>query len=592
MQMDPHTFARPDEVVVRHLELDLTVDFEKKEIRGTADLHLENKAQAKKLYLDTNGLIIERITLDSQDGDATFELGEPVRYLGRSLAISIQPETRVVRVHYATSPDALALQWLDPAQTSDKKKPFLYTQSQAILARSWIPCQDTPSVRSTYNARVQVPADLMAVMSAENPTSRNASGVYRFRMQHPIPTYLFALAVGDIEFRATSDRTGVYAEPSLVEKAAWEFAETPEMMKTVEKLYGPYRWGRYDVLVLPSSFPWGGMENPRLTFATPTLLAGDRSLVATIAHELAHSWSGNLITNASWNDFWLNEGFTNYLTYRIMEEVYGEHYSRMLAVLSFQDLQREVREFGPKNPDTHLKYNLAGRDPEDGVTGIPYEKGEYFLRTIEATTGRDRWDAFLKEYFDRFAFQSLTTEQFLSYFNEKFIGTNQELGESLRIKDWVYGPGIPDNTARVESDAFVKVDAVTRSWVEGKPATELETKPWSTQEWIHFLRHLPVSLDHQKMRELDHAFHFEGRNAEIRNEWLVQVVAKKYEPGYPDIEKFLSSQGRRKYVRLIFTELVRTPEGRAMALRIYEKIRPFYHSVARDTAEKVLSSRS
>ncbi|MCI0412205.1 M1 family metallopeptidase [bacterium] len=590
-QIDPHSFSKPNEAVVQHLHLDIRVDFQEKKILGKASLQIQNKAGVDKLYLDTNGLSISKVTLD-QGVESSFTLEPAIAPMGQALVVSIRPETKLVHVEYSTDPEAAALQWLEPAQTQDKKYPFLYTQSQAILARSWIPCQDTPSVRMTYTARVQVPPNLLAVMSAENPRKKNESGVYEFRMRQPIPSYLLALAVGDIAFRATGERTGVYAEPSVIEKAAWEFAETPQMMATVEELYGPYRWERYDLIVLPPSFPWGGMENPRLTFVTPTLLAGDRSLVATIAHELAHSWSGNLVTNATWNDFWLNEGFTNYLTHRIMETVYGDEYAKMLTVLQFQDLHREVAEIGPTSADTHLKMNLAGRDPEVGVTAIPYEKGEFLLFTIEAAVGRERWDAFLNQYFKESAFQSMTTEQFLSYLRKNLVKPGSDLEKRIQIDAWIYGPGIPPNILKPESESLKEVDHELGKYLEGKAATELDTNQWTTHHWIHFIRNLPQSISAPKMEELDRSFQLTGsNNAEILNEWLRQVITKRYAPAYPAIEKFLISQGRRKYVKLLFTELIRTKEGREMAERIYGKARPFYHSATREVAERILRSK-
>jgi aminopeptidase N len=335
------------------------------------------------------------------------------------------------------------------------------------------------------------------------------------------------------------------------------------------------------------------MENPRLTFVTPTLLTGDRSLVATIAHELAHSWSGNLVTNASWNDFWLNEGFTNYLTYRIMDKVYGTEYAMMLAVQAQQDLEREIQELGPTSADTHLKSNLAGRDPEEGVTAIPYDKGEFFLRTIEVAVGRKKWDEFLNGYFTKFAFQSLTTEQFLSYFKREMLASNPELEKKLQIDAWVYGPGLPTNIVKVDSETFQQVEKQLAMWLEGKPAAELNTKEWTTHEWIHFIRKLPKNVSHDRMKDLDTTFDLsDSRNAEILNEWLVQVITKEYEPGYPAVEKFLASQGRRKYIKRLFTELGKTEEGRKMAARIYQKVKSLYHSVTRDAAEKILQRAS
>lgn len=441
----------------------------------------------------------------------------------------------------------------------------------------------------TYEARVHVPPDLMAIMSAENSEKRNSTGIYEFRMPQRIPSYLLALAVGDIEFRSTGPRSGVYSEPSMVDSAAWEFAETEKMIEAVERLYGPYRWGRYDLIVLPPSFPWGGMENPRLTFATPTVVVGDRSLVALVAHELSHSWSGNLVTNVTWNDFWLNEGFTNYLDHRVMEALHGKDYDDMLSVLSMQDLEREVAELGPDNPDTQLKTNYTGRDPEDTATQIPYEKGQFFLRTIEAAVGRARFDEFLKGYFNHFAFQSITTEEFLDYLRKNLIHGDQQLEEQLQIDAWVYNPGIPSNIVKIHSTALAKVNSEMDAWITGRPAAQLQTAKWTTQEWMHFIRVIPSNVTNSQMSELDSTFHFsDSHNAEILNEWLLQAIKNQFKPAYPAIERFLSSNGRRKYVKFMFTALAKTPDGLEYGRQIYAKTRPTYHAVTRDLADRIL----
>src|SRR5436190_6596455 len=431
---DVHSFARPDEAVVRHIALNLEVDFERRVLRGIAEVRFEKTPEARRLVLDTHGLTIDRINIDG-GGEATFALGDETPFLGRALTIDVDEDTEVVSIHYETSPDAAAVQWLAPAQTAGGKHPFLFTQSQAILARTWVPCQDSPGIRMTYSATVRVPKELMAVMSAENPVEANDSGVYHFHMPQPIPSYLLALSVGDLAFRRFSDNSGVYAEEPMIEASAYELADTPKMIEAAEKLYGPYRWGEYDVLVLPPSFPFGGMENPRLTFATPTILAGDRSLVSLVAHELADSWSGNLVTNATWNDFWLNEGFTVYLEHRTMEAIAGRDYSEMLAQLAKQELTEEIDGLGAASPDTRLLLDLAGRDPDDGMTNIAYDKGYFFLRLLEETVGREKWDAFLRKYFDTFAFQNMTTARFVAYLRENLIQGDKALEDKLKIDE-------------------------------------------------------------------------------------------------------------------------------------------------------------
>src|ERR1043166_4918259 len=333
--MDVHSFSCPEQARVRHLELDLRVDFDQKILEGSVEVHFD-LLSGNELVLDTRGLRIASV-----EPALSWEHGPEHAVLGRPLFIRVAEGTTCVRIHYATSPEASGLQWLDPPQTAGKRHPFLFTQSQAIHARSWIPLQDTPGVRVTYTANVRVPAGLRAVMAA------GMEGNGRFDMPQPIPSYLIALAAGDLDFRELGPRSGVYAEPSVVDAAAYEFADTEAMIAAVEELYGPYRWGRYDLLVLPPSFPFGGMENPRLTFATPTILAGDRSLVSLVAHELAHSWSGNLVTNATWSDFWLNEGFTVYVERRILEKLYGRARTEMEAFLGKRELVNEMKELKP-----------------------------------------------------------------------------------------------------------------------------------------------------------------------------------------------------------------------------------------------------
>jgi len=577
---DIHSFARPDEAVVRHLALDLDVDFDRKRLSGSATLEIETSGDARELVLDTHGLSVQRVTL-GDGSEARFAIGEAKPFLGAPLTIAITPSTKSVRIEYASAPDAAAVQWLSKEQTAGGQHPFLFTQSQAILARTWVPIQDSPGIRITYDATIRVPKGLVAVMSAENATTVNPDGVYRFRMPQAIPPYLLALAAGDLAFRSLGRNSGVWAEKPMIDASAYELADTPKMIEAAEKLYGPYRWGQYDVLVLPPSFPFGGMENPRLTFATPTILAGDRSLVSLVAHELAHSWSGNLVTNATWNDFWLNEGFTVYFERRIMEEIAGRDYSEMLALLGRQDLEATVAELPAR--DTHLFLDLTDRDPDEAATKLPYEKGYFLLRLIEERVGRARWDAFLRDYFDRHAFQSMTTAAFV----EELKGAFPDLG--VDVNPWIHGPGIPHDAPVVHSDAFKKVAEQVAAFESGTPAAKLATHNWSTHEWIHFLRHLPKSLSPAQMTDLDAAFGFTSSgNSEILHEWLMQAIEHKYEPAYDALERFLLRQGRRKFLKPLYQKLAETPEGLQRARAIYAKARPMYHSVSYRTIDQIL----
>lgn len=586
---DIHSYSNPEQVRVKALQLDLDVIFERKIIEGTATLDIERWESSAPLILDTRKLKIQTVDSTREGGSwtpAAFKLGEDDPILGAPLTISLPGGATQVRIAYQTDPGASALQWLDPPQTAGKKHPFLFTQSQAIHARSWIPIQDSPGVRMTYRARVRTPESLLAVMSASNDPNTRRTGRYEFQMFQPIPPYLIALAVGDLEFRALGKRTGVYAEPPVVEKAAQEFSDTEKMLIAAEDLYGRYRWQRYDLLVLPPSFPFGGMENPRLTFATPTIIAGDKSLVALVAHELAHSWSGNLVTNATWRDFWLNEGFTVYVERRIQEKVYGKTRADMEAVLGRQTLARDLSKLPERDQILHI--DLAGRDPDDGMTEVPYEKGALFLRTIEEAFGRLQFDAFLRKYFDHFAFNSITTGIFVDYLKKQLFEQNPQAAAKIPLDDWLEKPGIPAGAVEVKSAAFAEVDERVKRWLAG---SKIDTAGWSTQLWMRFLETLPEQLSQHQMRQLDRQFGFtKSGNAEILDQWLLMSVRNQYEPAYVRAEEFLTSVGRRKYLKPLYEEMVKTPEGKQRAAAIYKKARPGYHPIAQTTVDTILKA--
>ncbi len=515
-----------------------------------------------------------------------FELKPADPILGSALVVSLPEAARFVRVIYKTSPRASALQWLDPSLTAGKTRPFLFSQSEAIHARSWIPLQDSPGVRVTYSATIRVPDGLVAVMSADRLPPEEKS-VFRFAMKEAIPSYLIAIAVGDLAFKETGPRTGVFAEPSVVEKAAWEFADAEKMIAATEKRFGPYRWGRYDILVLPASFPYGGMENPKLTFATPTVIAGDRSLVSLVAHELAHSWSGNLVTNATWRDFWLNEGFTTYLERRIVEDLYGKGQSTIEAVLGLEELKDALKALKPADQVLHI--DLAGRDPDEGMNQIPYEKGALFLATLEKTFGREAFDRFLKSYFERHAFTSITTADLISDLGAELFAKKPEAAARIDLVAWLESPGLTAPYTPPNSTRLAAVDASAKAYLGGLPAASLDTDKWSTQEWLRFLRDLPEKLTKAQMDDLDSAFGLTRRgNAEVAEQWLLMAIRNGYEPADARLEEFLTTIGRRKFVVPLFKELAKTDAGKARARAIYARARPNYHPITVDSVDKVV----
>ncbi len=588
---DPHSFAKPEEAVVIHLDWDAVVDFDTKIITAKASLKIEKHEDAQSITLDTKDLQIDRVTLGAEEQETDFVIGEEKEFMGRPLTIILEDDTEVVHIYYKTSPAAEAVQWLSPMQTADKNAPFLFTQSQAILARSWMPIQDSPGIRFTYNATVQVPEGLLALMSAENPKEKSVNGKYYFTMKQPIPAYLLALAVGDLSYQSISERSGVYAEPSVIEKAAYEFGELEDMIQAAEYLYGKYQWEVYDIIVLPPSFPFGGMENPRLTFATPTILAGDRSLTSLVAHELAHSWSGNLVTNATWDDFWLNEGFTVYFEQRIMETLYGREYSEMLASLSAQDLEEEVAQMiaDGHGADTNLKLSLTDRNPDDGMTSIAYDKGYLFLRSLEEQVGREIFDVFLKEYFTVNAFKVMTTEGFIDYLNINLFEKNGIAVDESIYQAWIYGEGLPANRPMPSSDKFAKVEVAMNSFLAGSDPSDLSTSDWSSHEWLHFVRLIPEAATSSQISALDKAYGFSiTGNSEILTAWLVQAIDHEYETAYVNLELFLVSAGRRKFLVPLYGAMLKTESGMKMAKAIYQKARPNYHFVSTSTIDEML----
>lgn len=588
---DIHSYSNPTEVRVNHVGLDLDVSFTDKVLRGSATLTLDRPVRDKPLILDSRDLKISRAET-SADGvtwaPTGFQVGSVDRILGAPLSVTLPVDAKQVRIFYETAPTASGLQWLTPQQTAGKKHPFLFTQSQAIHARSWIPTQDSPGVRVRYSAKIRVPAGLQAVMSARNDPMQKGVTEYTFEMPQPIPAYLIALAVGDLSFQAISKRTGVWAEPVMLAKAAKELEDTEKMVQAAERLYGLYRWEQYDVLILPPSFPFGGMENPRLTFATPTILAGDKSLVGLIAHELAHSWSGNLVTNATWRDFWLNEGFTTYFERRIQEEVYGAERSEMEALIEKQEVIREMADLPEK--DEMLYVDLKGRDPDEGMTQVPYVKGMLLLRRLEEVFGRDRFDVFLRGYFNEFAFKSIVTGDFIEYIENNLLNHDRDLAAKINLQEWLTQPGLPAETPQPKSDALQKTEAAAKDWLAGRrELSSLPTKSWSTQEWLHFLRSMPPSLDANRMSQLDAAFSLtESGNSEILAEWLLMAIRGGYRTAYPKLDRFLMEVGRRKYIKPLYQELAKTPEGKSHAKKVYAKARAGYHPISAATVDDLL----
>ena len=580
--VDSHSYAKPLEARVTHVALDLGVDFATKRVGGTATLDIQAKPGAKQIILDDSGLEIEGIA-DAAGKALPYKVGAADPNLGAPLAIQMGPARKIV-IRYKSSPDSDALQWLTKEQTAGKTQPFLFSQGESIANRSWIPTQDSPGIRQSWEAKIHVDKPMTAVMSAPraaDPVDDGKSRTFSFRMDHPVAPYLIAIGVGDLEFRLLGPRTGVWAEPVTIDKAAAELADTEKMVDAAEALYGPYQWGRYDMLVLPPSFPFGGMENPTLTFLTPTFIAGDKSLVSLIAHELAHSWSGNLATNATWNDFWLNEGMTTYAERRIVESVYGAKVAAQQVALGEDAMNEAVADKGgPGGADTRLHLDLKGRHPDDGTSDIAYEKGAAFLRTIEVAVGRERFDAWLKGWFARHMFQPVTSSIFLADIRQNLVKGDKALESRLQLDRWVFQPGIPDNLAKADPSAFAEVDAAVAAF-KGGALPEAGWRGWTTDERLRFLNRIGRKQPADRLAALDRAFGLsKSGNSELRFAFLSLAVENRFEPAMPALEDFVTIQGRRKFVRPLLEALYKDAQwGRPIAIRIYAKTRPLYHPV-------------
>ncbi len=570
---------------VTHADLDLALDFESEQVTGRVRLTFDRRDGDAPLVLDTQGLVLEAVR--GTDGSARrYTLGAEHDGLGGPLTIELASGDHDVTVDYHTAPGAEALQWLAPEQTAGGRSPFLFSQGESILTRTWLPMQDTPAVRVTYTARVRCPEPLTVVMSAMRD-GRDESGAFLFHLDRPIPCYLIAIACGELVSRDLSPRAAVWAEPATIDAAAWEFADTEAMIRCAEELYGPYLWGRYDLLILPPAFPFGGMENPLLTFVTPTVIAGDRSLVALIAHELAHSWSGNLVTNATWSDFWLNEGFTVYFEKRIMERLYGAERARMEIELDILSLEQSIARFEPWR--TVLRPDLTGRHPEESFSNVPYEKGALFLRRIEEVFGREAFDAFLRAWFDEHRFQSVTTEDFVAFLEQRLFSRDRKRAAAIDLHAWIEEPGLPADAPRPHSATLALVDREFDRLLAGADAGSLDTRDWVPQQWLRLLERVRPEATSERLADLDQAWNLtRSGNAEILSLWLVLAVKAGYHPADARLEEFLLGVGRRKLLQPIYEELVKTEPDKLRALAIYQRARPHYHALTRGTIDKIL----
>ncbi len=581
---DPHSVTDDAQPTTRHLEWDAAVDFASKRLTATVTLHFKAAPlAATPLDLDARALEVNAVT--DLTGAALKWDSLPIDpILGSPLRLHVPAGALGVRVTYRTGPDASALQWLEPSQTHGGKQPYLFSQCQAIHARSLIPCQDTPALRVSYRASMSVPSGLVAVMAAAPVRSEEKTGrtTFYFEMPQAIPPYLLAFAVGDLVSKDLSPRSRVWSEPGLLEAAAWEFADVEHHLTAAESLFGAYDWERFDLLVMPPSFPYGGMENPRLTFLTPTLRAGDRSMVNVVAHELAHSWTGNLVTNVNAEHFWLNEGFTVFAERRILEALEGREVSEMHAALGRTDLDDSVARFEKaRTPElTRLRTKLSGIDPDEAFSVVPYEKGYLLLRALEAAAGREKFDVLLKSWLTAHRFGSVDTDDFIAHFEKAAPG----LLARVNALQWIDSPGVPLDAPRATS---ARLDAVKA--MAGKVPEVHEVSAWRAIEWQLFLEWSPRTLSAAQLATLDSRFHFStAKNSEVHVAWLLLSLQSGSNGVLPLVEAFLGRVGRMKYLKPLFAALHAQPATAVLARQLFEKNSARLHPIARTVISNML----
>jgi leukotriene-A4 hydrolase len=572
-RLDPHSYADDAQPRTKSFDWRASVDFSTRVLTAELTLRFVAPAAGGPLDLDTRALAVDAV-LDAAGArlEHTLHAADPI--LGSRLEIAVPRGVESILIRYRTAPEASALQWLTPEQTLGKKHPHLFSQCQAIHARSVLPCQDTPSIRQTFTASVDVPASLRVVMAAA-PIGRDVQAeraIERFEMPQPIPPYLFAFAVGDLVSKDLSPRSRVWTEPAQLEAAAWEFEHVEDQIQAAETLFGPYDWERFDLLVMPPSFPYGGMENPRLTFLTPSLLAGDRSLVNVVVHELAHSWTGNLVTNANAEHFWLNEGFTVFAERRILEALDGAEMAALHAALGYEKLLEAFVLLEAQPELTKLRTSLAGVDPDEAFSVVPYEKGYLFLKALEVTAGREAFDALLATWLRTHRFGAATTDDFLALVEKELPG----LLAKVDAKTWIDAPLLPAVFWKPESARLTAIQKVT-----GRIPTKDEGSAWSATEWHLYLETMPRPSTIATCEELDATFALTAsRNPEVLVSWLVVACASGYAPALPRVREVLATTGRMKYLKPLYRALDGRPETKQLARDLFARLSGTYHPIA------------
>eukprot|EP01059_Diplonema_ambulator_P034177 TRINITY_DN752_c0_g1_i6.p1 TRINITY_DN752_c0_g1~~TRINITY_DN752_c0_g1_i6.p1 ORF type:complete len:670 (+),score=225.57 TRINITY_DN752_c0_g1_i6:70-2079(+) len=596
---DPSSYANFEEVVVKHMSIDWNVDFKASEVQGTVELHVEALQDADKIVLDSRDLTIHKITVGAEETQVRYTEGDDSDAFGTPITIHTSlaaGATTTIRILYKTSPDCSALAWLPPAQTEGKTHPYLFSQCQAIHARSLVPCMDAPSVRATYDAKVSVPKELRALMSAILHTTEEVGDycVSTFDQPVAIASNLLAIVVGNLERRDISHRVAIWSEPVVVDDAASDFSNTEKFVKACEELVGPYEWTRYDIVCLPGSFPLGGMENPCLTFASPTLLTGDKSLTDVICHEVAHSWTGNLVSPKTWEDFYMNEGFTMFLQRKVMAKLYGNEHFGFDAILGWDELQEYISSQGDDHAYTVMRPELDGVDPDDAYSVVPYEKGFIFVCYLESLVGdKAAFEKWLYKYIQTFRRQAITTDDMLGHYVTYFTteGRNVDFSQA-DFRAWFDEPGLPPVPPNFRSKLIDDSLELTEKWRRIAEGSQEEVSPADIDGWMClqiccFLNRIDFDLPVEALTLMDKHYKLNSsNNSEVLFLWLTLCIKNKWSGHEGVLRSFLKRVGRMRFTRPLYCELKEVDEAEAVA--IFQENKDRYHNICSKMVAKDL----
>ena len=619
---DISSYSNFNEIIQKELDIDISLDFEKKQMIGKMDINYEIiNQEISKIILDLKGpeiVSVEYIQKDEEGEDLksiklNYEIYSENEFkdsLGTPLIIYldniknnkevdykkiIELKTLLIRIQFITTEKCTGIQFLTKEQTYTKKYPFMFTQCEAIQCRSLFPVQDSPSVKSTYKVTTSIESPLTflfgGIIKTKYYDSNTKKNITLFEQNIPIPSYLVAFVAGELEYGRISERCGVWTEVGLCKKACNEFKDAETYIKIAEEyLDHPYEWEVYNLLVLPFSFPYGGMENPNLTFVTPALLAGDRSMSNVIGHEISHSWTGNLVTNKNWKNFWVNEGFTTFMERKLDSALLGEDMENLEAIVGNNELIADIKLLGEDSEYTKLSADYGGNDPDDGFSTAPYEKGYQFLIYIEKLIGKDVFKEVMQKYIKKYRLKSVDHTAFKGVLEEvikeKFKEKADEIIGKIDWEKWLYEKGIPKYTNEFSSEYLKDAEKLAEDFLNEKEDNETvlkKFKEWHTNVKLAFLNYLSEHKDkineticQNLKKKLNLA---EEYNSEIKYMWYLLALDKKIESEIPNIKKFLETHGRLKYIRPIYFAWMEKDFNEAK--EFFDKVKYLYHPFGR-----------